>query len=167
MKRLYAYLSEHASRGMFIVMLSGFKPLADSQNAPMLAGFYQSQDLPGLINAVFKLALSVGAILAVLRLAYAGFLYMGAADMWGEKAQAKEIIRNAIVGLLLLMSIYIILYQINPDIVSLNVLKDFGGSSGASASTNTASPFSNSTYTGVPAGTENAGVPVDQNGNQL
>ena len=104
------------------VPLSHFTPLESAKNSPMLTPFYTSANLPGLINGMFKLALSVGAILAVLRLAQAGFLYMGSSDMWGEKAHAKEIIRNAVMGLLLLMSIYIILYQINPDIVSLKIL---------------------------------------------
>lgn len=128
MDKLFTYFKETLSRGMLVVMLAPFSPLEDTSNSPLLTPFYQSQNLPGLINAVFKIALSVGAILAVLRLAYAGFLYMGSSDMWGEKAQAKEIIRNAIMGLLLLLSIYMILYQINPDIVSLNILQDFGGS---------------------------------------
>lgn len=74
-------------------------------------------------NALFTLAISAGAIAAVLRLAYAGYMYMGAADMWGNKQKAKEIMGNAIVGLLLLLSIWLILRQINPDILSLKVLQ--------------------------------------------
>jgi hypothetical protein len=63
-------------------------------------------------------------MLAVLRIAYGGYIYMGSADMWGNKQQAKEIIGDAIIGLLLLFAIYLILYQINPNLLNLNVLND-------------------------------------------
>jgi hypothetical protein len=62
--------------------------------------------------------------MAVLRIAYGGYLYMGSADMWGNKQQAKEAIGDAIVGLLLLFAIYLILNQINPNLLNLNVMSD-------------------------------------------
>jgi hypothetical protein len=116
------------------VSFAAFYALENTTNSPMLSQFYGSGNLPGLINAAFKIAISVGAILAVLQLAYAGFIYMGSADMWGEKAVAKEKIRNAVIGLLLLLAIYTILFQINPDLVNLNVLRSIGSSSGGGAS---------------------------------
>ena len=42
----------------------------------------------------------------------------------------RDKIRDAIIGLMLLIGIYIILFQINPCILNLNVLQDF--QSGAS-----------------------------------
>ena len=42
--------------------------------------------------------------MAVLRIAYGGYIYMGSADMWGNKQQAKETIGDAIIGLLLLFA---------------------------------------------------------------
>lgn len=116
-----------------------FQPLTTQQNlGSTLSGFFQSSNLAGFFNAAFTVALSAGAILAVLRLAYAGWLYMGAADMWGSKQHAKEVIRDAVLGLLLLIGIYIILYQINPNLLNLNILQDFNSSSsiGGSSSLN-------------------------------
>lgn len=104
-------------------MPAAFVALENTSNSPVFSRFYESGDLTGLINAAFLFAISAGGILAVLQIARGGFIYMGSADMWGEKAQAKGIIRDAIVGLLLLLSVYIILFQINPDIVSLKVLQ--------------------------------------------
>ena len=89
----------------------------------MLQSIYSSGDLGGYINTMFKVALSVGAILAVLRIAYAGYLYMGT-DLWSTKGKAKEILGNVVLGLLLLLSIYLILYQINPDILRLDILRN-------------------------------------------
>ena len=84
---------------------------------------HSSTSLASFFQSVFTLALSAGAILAVLRLAYAGWLYMGAADMWGSKQKAKDVIMNAILGLLLLIGIWIILNQINPNLLNLNILQ--------------------------------------------
>src|SRR3989344_5854065 len=101
----------------------GFVPLADASQSPMLQGIYESGNFGSYVNAMFKVALSVGAILAVLRIAYAGYLYM-ASDMWNTKAKAREILGNVVLGLLLLLSIYLILYQINPDILRLNIFEN-------------------------------------------
>lgn len=104
-----------------------FQPLTGGTNqlSGPLAGLFTQSNLPAFFNAAFTMALAAGAILAVLRLAYAGWLYMGAADMWGSKQKAKDVIFNAILGLLLLIGIYIILYQINPNLLNLNVLQSF------------------------------------------
>ena len=101
---------------------SGFVQLADTSQSPMLTQIYQSGDLAAYVNAAFRIALSLGAILAVLRLAYAGYIYM-TSEAFHTKNTAKEIIGNAILGLLLLLSIWLILYQINPDLLNLDVLR--------------------------------------------
>ena len=78
-------------------------------------------------------------MLAVIRLVYAGFLYMGS-DIFDKKSAAKEAIQNAIIGLLLLVTTFIILNQINPDILNLDVLKRIQSSeSGTSAGVTTES----------------------------
>jgi hypothetical protein len=124
-----------------LVQFQGLTYSSNSTNAlgPSLSGFFSpgsNATLASFFNNAFTLALSAGAILAVLRLAYAGWLYMGAADMWGSKQKAKDAIFNAILGLLLLIGIYIILFQINPCLLNLNVLQSFqGGSSSASCPT--------------------------------
>ncbi|HVM73666.1 MAG TPA: pilin [Candidatus Paceibacterota bacterium] len=103
---------------------NGFVPLACYSGSPLVQQAFSSGSLPDYINNIFNIVLSVGAILAVLRIAYGGYMYMGSADMWGNKAQAREIIGDAIIGLLLLFAIYLILSQINPNLLNLNVMKD-------------------------------------------
>ena len=65
-------------------------------------------------------------------IAYGGYMYMGSADMWGNKQQAKEIIGEAIIGLLLLFAMYLILYQINPNLLNLDVLKSMSSTNSQS-----------------------------------
>lgn len=81
-----------------------------------------STTLVDLFNAFFFLAIAIGAILAVLRLGYAGIIYM-TTDLWHSKQGAKEIISQAVLGILLLLAVYLILFQINPDILNLDILR--------------------------------------------
>jgi hypothetical protein len=78
--------------------------------------------LAGFFNAAFKTAIVIGAILAVLRLGYAGFVYI-TSDLPGAKGNAKDIIGHAVTGLLLLLAIWLILNQINPQILNLEILQ--------------------------------------------
>jgi len=101
---------------------ASFVPLAEFSGSSKLADIYKSKDLATFIGRLFFASISLGAILAVLRLSWAGYQYMGS-DLWGNKEHAKEIIRDTLLGLFLLLSIYLILYQINPDILDLNATK--------------------------------------------
>lgn len=105
---------------------NGFVPLAPTPSSGPLSQLYStpSGDLSVFINAVFRFAIAVGAIAAVLRLAFAGYLYMGQADMWSHKGEAKKIIGDVTLGVLLLLGIWLILNQINPDILKLNALQN-------------------------------------------
>ncbi len=105
-----------------------FVPLACYKNTP-IADFYKqsnsnSNPLGTYLNNLFKIALSAGAVLAVIRLVWAGYQYMGS-DMWGNKQKAKEIIQDVVLGMLLLLGTYLILYQINPCILNLDILESF------------------------------------------
>lgn len=84
--------------------------------------FNPNSTLVDLFNGLFFAAIAIGAILAVLRLGYAGIMYM-TSDVWGKKSHAKEIIQNAVLGVLLLLAVWLILFQINPDILSLKILQ--------------------------------------------
>lgn len=79
--------------------------------------------LPQMLNSLFQFAITLGGILAILRIAYGGWLYMGSADMWSNKQHAKDVFRDAIIGLLLLLAVYLILFQINPCILQLGLLQ--------------------------------------------
>lgn len=82
-------------------------------------------NLADFFNLLFRSAIVIGAILAVLRLAYAGWMYMGS-DVWSSKQRAKDAIWGVVLGLLLLLSVWLILKQINPEILNLNVLRAAG-----------------------------------------
>src|SRR3990167_11092374 len=101
----------------------GFVPLECFQGSTKLTDAYNTETLAPFLNKVFAAAISLGAILAVLRLAWAGFAYMSS-DLWSTKEHSKEIIQDTLLGLFLLLAIYLILKQINPQILELNVTVD-------------------------------------------
>ncbi|MCR4325712.1 MAG: hypothetical protein NUV59_02800 [Patescibacteria group bacterium] len=107
-----------------LAIAATFVPLADiGAQSSKLSGLYDSADLSTYVNRVFTFAIALGAMAAVLRLVFAGYLYMAQSDMWSSKGQARMIIADVTLGLLLLLSVWLILNQINPDIVSLDSLK--------------------------------------------
>lgn len=104
------------------IVLNG---VGNAGQSPFLSRLFDpnTTSLAQFFNSLFKAAIVIGAMLAVLRLGYAGFVYM-TSDIPGMKGNAKEIIQNAVLGLLLLLAVWLILRQINPQILNLDVLQN-------------------------------------------
>lgn len=102
-----------------------FVPLVTPPPGSVIGNVYSTNfsDLSSFVNGLFRFAIVVGALGAVIRLAWAGYLYMGQADMWSHKGAARAIIGDVTLGLLLLLAVWLILNQINPDILSLKALQ--------------------------------------------
>lgn len=79
--------------------------------------------LGSYINSLFFLIISVAAMLAVIKVVIGGFQYMTQTSSTSATAKARETIRDAIIGLILLLSSYLILSIINPQILSLESLR--------------------------------------------
>jgi hypothetical protein len=116
--------------------LSGDIQIADAQSTldinkveykllaplPLGVGFTEVKEtnpvayIPGLIRLIIGLA---GA-LAVVMIIIGGFQYISS-DGFGKTSNAKEKIQNALLGLLLVIGSYSILYTLNPKLVNLNL----------------------------------------------
>lgn len=104
-----------------------FVPLTnDLGGSQMLVTAFQSGSIAGFLQQAFKAAIVIGAMLAVARIAYGGFLYM-TKDSFSVKINAKEVITNALIGLVLLVSIVLILEQINPNLLNLDFAGNING----------------------------------------
>lgn len=75
---------------------------------------------PSFLQSLFRISLALGAILAVLMLVIGGVQYMGA-DQITSKEDARDRIRNAVLGLLLLFGSVLILRQINPELLKFKI----------------------------------------------
>lgn len=106
------------------ISLTGIEVSKKVDLAPFMTRVFSADaDLGDLVNTMFLAAIAIGAMLAVLQLARAGLLYM-TSDAWGQKGKAKHLIQDVVIGLLILLSVWIVLNQINPQILNLDVLKE-------------------------------------------
>lgn len=121
LKKLVKYVLQVTPGTVDLQTLNG---VAGAQQSPFLSRIFDPNtvSLAQFFNTLFKTAIVVGAMLAVMKLGYAGFMYM-TTDLPGAKGNARSTISQALLGLLLLLSVWLILNQINPDILNLNALR--------------------------------------------
>lgn len=91
------------------------------------------------INSLYALFIGVAALLAVVKIIIAGVKYMFS-DVVPQKSQAKQDIKGALIGLVVVLSAVLILNVINPDLTGFNldverVESGPGGSDGARGAT--------------------------------
>lgn len=115
-------LWKNSKNAALLFAATAFVPIQPSgESTDAFSSMFGKQgDLGALLNSFFVVAINVGAILAMFRIAWAGWLYMGSADMWSEKQHAKNVFQDAIIGLLILLAIWIILNTINPQILNVS-----------------------------------------------
>lgn len=72
------------------------------------------------IKGAFNLAIGVAAALAIIMIIIGGIQYMGTESIGGKGAGLKKI-KDAVLGLLLALGSYLILFTINPSLVNFNL----------------------------------------------
>lgn len=75
------------------------------------------------IAAVYKYAVAVASIIAVVMIVVAGFQWTASGGSPDAINEAKKRIVNAVTGLILALGSYTILYTVNPDLVTFKSLK--------------------------------------------
>src|SRR3989344_4846812 len=70
------------------------------------------------LNIIIKLVIGIAAVLAMVMIVMGGIEYM-TSDLISSKEAGKDTIRNAILGLLIALSAYLILNTINPQLLSV------------------------------------------------
>ena len=87
---------------------------------PAFQGITASTGIASFLNNIYKIAIGVAAILAILQITRAGIEYMGG-DSITEKKHAKDLLWKSLLGLLLVLSPAIVYGIIDPRILTLNV----------------------------------------------
>lgn len=77
-------------------------------------------DLNAYINALYRLSISLAALLAVIKIVAAGAKYM-LTDIVPAKEDAKKDIQGALIGLLIVIGAIIILNTVNTDLTKLDL----------------------------------------------
>ncbi len=78
-------------------------------------------DLPKYVTAIYNTALVIIVLSAVLMLSIGGFMYLTSAGNTAALSTAKKVIFDAIIGLAIALTAWLLLNVINPDLVNINL----------------------------------------------
>lgn len=104
--------------------------VAAVQYTPMTDIPFLSQWSPGanfggdpieVLNSIFMLAVTLGAMLAVFMFIWGALLLITAVDSASKRGEGKTKMQNALTGLLMLLATWVVLSTINPQITSLKL----------------------------------------------
>lgn len=87
-----------------------------------IAGVSQVSGLPEYINIIYRYLASISLVIAIVMVVYGGFLYLVGSAGISSVQRGKQIIKDAIIGMLIILGSYSILNIVNPrtTILSLN-----------------------------------------------
>lgn len=107
-----------------------------------IPGFSGATDFPAFIVALYKFGIWTVGIAALLMITIGGFMYLTSAGNTSKMDSAKGVITDALIGLIIALAAYLILYVINPDLVKVQIsfspISSNGGSSITTSSGSTA-----------------------------
>ena len=103
-----------------------FLVFARDYHLPFLPGpkKIDAGSLETFLQDLFSFGLGVAGFLAVVFLIWGSIEYMLYPSNLTQERKAKEKIWNAIFGLILILATYLILYNINPDLVKIRLPKE-------------------------------------------
>ena len=116
-----------------LVILGGFLWLAvpcqaaestdtfEYQPVEPIPGFELTSDFPTFVTNLYKFGLWAVGISAMIMIVIGGFFYMTAAGNSSQAGTAKKLITDALLGLIVAMISWLILYVINPNLVNINI----------------------------------------------
>jgi len=92
-------------------------------DSPLTPGFTLTDEstLTDMVRYFYEWGLFIGGLAVFISLLIGGFLYLTSMGNPGRMAEAKDRIFSALIGLVLLFSIYLILNTINPELTVLDL----------------------------------------------
>jgi len=117
----------------FLVLLSASFSLAQEEGKPLEVGYpevggwrpetIQQAVLPQYIKYIFTFSIAIAGLVAFGALIYGGFRYITSAGAPTAQTEAKDQIFAGLIGLVILLSSYLILTTVNPQLVLLKAPK--------------------------------------------
>ncbi|TAK95556.1 hypothetical protein EPO05_03830 [Patescibacteria group bacterium] len=126
-------MKKQASLLWLLIILGGFFWLATPcqaadatgtfsyQPVEPIPGFSLTSDFPTFVTNLYKFGLWAVGISALIMITIGAFFYMTAAGNSSQAGTAKKIITDALIGLIVAMVAWLILYVINPNLVNINI----------------------------------------------
>jgi len=87
---------------------------------PNFGATYNPESMGKYVENIIKLAITVAAVFAVLKIVIGGFKYMGSENM-GVKKDGLDDVRGAVLGLVILAASFLILNTINPALLQFRL----------------------------------------------
>lgn len=111
--------------GIFLFLSILIIPVvSNAQYDPLAVGldelYVESAGLSSFFSNLFGIALTIGSMLAVLVIAISGLQYM-TTEAATDKTHSKERMQQAVLGLLMLLSVWLFFNEINPEILDLDL----------------------------------------------
>jgi len=106
------------------ILLIAFPVLALELNWPPSPGGIQLTDattLTGMVKYFYEWGIALGGLAAFIALIIAGFQYLTSMGDPGKIKEARDRISSAVLGLVLLLSSFLILNTINPELTTLKM----------------------------------------------
>jgi hypothetical protein len=97
----------------------GYVPIVGVPGLEQAGGLTAQQ----YVEALYKLSIAIGAMLAVIQIIFAGVQYMFT-DVITSKSDAISRIWGALWGLVILLGAVLILQTVNPDLLNLNIFSN-------------------------------------------
>lgn len=94
-----------------------------------IPGFDATGDFSTYILAIYKFGIWTIGLSALLMIMIGGFMYITSAGNNASMEKAKGIITDAIIGIIMALSAYLLLYIINPELVKIKAISTSGTSS--------------------------------------
>ena len=108
----------------FTALALDYVPLAPLPVGEGGASLTRVTDAGQYIKGAFNLAIGIAAVLAIIMIVIGGIQYMGTESIGGKGAGLKKI-KDAVLGLLLALGSYVLLFTINPALTNFNLnIKD-------------------------------------------
>lgn len=111
---------------LYAVAMPFLSLAADIKYEPMEAipGFGYPSNFPDYIISIFKFGIWIAGISAVIMIMVGGYIYMTSAGNNARMEKAKGIITDAIIGLILALTSWLLLYIINPHLTQIETFSD-------------------------------------------
>jgi hypothetical protein len=104
--------------GKTYTLLEPLPCISTSSTTPCKESTLKTVNLGDFFQYAFNLLIALAAVSAVFMMVWGGFQYM-TSDAWGPKNDGLEKFKNAIYGLLMVLSAYLILKTVNPKLVQI------------------------------------------------
>lgn len=115
---LFTLLTLAMPLAAFAQETGGFVSLTKIENLTFAGN---SAELPAFLNSLYMICIGLAAVIGVLQIMRAGVTWMTAGGSHEKIGDAKNLIRDTIIGLILVLAPTIVFSIINPDILKLQI----------------------------------------------